>query len=88
MFKEPVRRGRSERRGEALHFSPAHPELPEQLFARDLYVKPLTDVRTKPGARRVLARQGRVGETTGFFNILLMKGLRSSDRRPFLSCHG
>jgi hypothetical protein len=54
MFKQTVRRGRSERRGEAYFV---------------LYVDPLSDARTK---------------LAGFFNILLIRGVRSSGRTPFL----
>ena len=55
LFKKPVQRGRSERRGEA-YFEP--------------YVEALSDARTKPGVGRVSARWGWVGETAGFFNSL------------------
>ena len=48
--------GRSERRGEAYFV---------------LYVEPLSDARTKPGARCVSARRGWAGEKRDFFTILL-----------------
>ena len=57
MVKKAVQRGRSKRRGEAY---------------LELYVEPLSDVRTK---------------LAGFFNILLTKGLRSKDGRPFSFQH-
>ena len=41
------RQGRSERRPEASHFSPAHPKLPRQLVFRVGYVEGLNDARTK-----------------------------------------
>jgi len=48
--------GRSERRGEAYFV---------------LHVEPLSDARTKPGARCVSARRGWAGEKRDFFTILL-----------------
>jgi len=41
----PARPQREQRRG--VTFSPARPELPEQLFTRVPYVEPLSDARTK-----------------------------------------
>ena len=35
------------------------------------YVESLSDARTKPGERRVLARRGWAGEKSDFFSILL-----------------
>ena len=56
MFKKPVQRGRSERKSETYFFR---------------YGEDLSDARTKPGEGCVSARLGWVGETVGFFNILL-----------------
>jgi hypothetical protein len=57
MFKKAVQRGRSERGGEAYSFP---------------YVEPLSDVRTKLGAKRVSTRWGWAGVKGDFFNILLV----------------
>ena len=53
-----VQQGRSERRGES-YFVP--------------YVEPLSVARTTSGKRRVSARWGWAGETSDFFNILLVE---------------
>lgn len=51
---------------EAYHSSPAHPELPSQFASQVSYVENTFEARTTLGARRVLARQGWVGEKRGF----------------------
>jgi hypothetical protein len=70
MFKKTIQQGRSERRPEAWHSSPTHPELPRQLVSQVGYVEDAFMARTTLGARRVSARQGWAGEKRGFFNIL------------------
>ena len=50
-------------------FHPPTHRLLDRRFARP-HVEPLSDARTKPGERRVSARQGRAGEKRAFFNIL------------------
>ncbi len=58
MLKKAIQQGRSERRG-----------------GRTLqYVEPLSEARTKPGEKRVSARQGWAGEKSDFFSILLDEG--------------
>jgi hypothetical protein len=78
VFKKADQQGRSERGGEAYSFSPARPELPEQLFPES-YIEPLSDARTKLGEGRVSARRGWVGEKRDFFNTLLARNRRLPD---------
>jgi len=56
MLKNFAQQGRSKRRGEGYSVR---------------CVKPLSEVRTSPGERRVSARRGGAGEKSDIFSILL-----------------
>ena len=85
MLKKAVQQGRSEQRGEEVHTAlrvgrsplqwvPANGKAPTAFSASEkllLTVEPLSEARTKPGERCVLAHQGWAGEKSDFFNILL-----------------
>jgi hypothetical protein len=52
------------------HYTRQSQSLPRLLFTHGRYVEPLSDVRTKIGKGRVLARLGLGGCDKAFFNIL------------------
>ena len=89
MLKKAVQQGRSERRGEEVHTALRWPLAREWVLANGkaptaiptsekplLNVEPLSDARTLPGERRVLAHRGWAGDKRDFFSILLGTGRR------------
>ena len=69
MVVQQGRRRSKNRRRNVSH--PPTPSCQDSSFPQVGYVEDFCELRTKRGTRRVLARQGWVGEKSGFFNSLL-----------------
>jgi hypothetical protein len=74
VLKKSVSKAAADECTGGVHSSPAHPELPRQLVSQVGYFENAFEVRTPHGKRRASARQGRAGEKSGFFSILLVQG--------------